>query len=576
MTTSLNPASQPFFPGGGLTRRDSSVLLTADQPLDQPTTEDMPGSFVTTPTSMGDTLATGGPLDLMHGRSGSSYHSARSSPAPPDFTQRVEAGEVPRLASPPDSLGSPSNSSDVQAAQRNGDSLDPTQNPLSRSGFSDKSGTSSIPAIESFLRRERGPFEPFDGGNGAPKWDDGPLGGFSGAGYGGLPPGGSTRGSIHRASTFGPIGKPLNELSTPPSGHGPFGGSLHSPIGNASRSMSLSLPVASPGGQMRKTSFAAFDQPYTPNHPGPPRSPLPNSFLNYTIGGGTTPQGQSATATPTSNAFQANQNLGPFSNAENMSSSPSSVRSMGGIEAMVNATNGGGQFDSQAKSSPFINDLLDRLIRCEYSTSSIQREVGELNRKMSLLLDRIPVPTGENGPPQSLTPTGNMYFQNGSSTSSLVRDKDDEIRQLNQRVSTLTTSVTQLMQAQSHSQIQSMNAGLPYTGTPDLPGGGFGARGDSGNRASPRAPIPIRTWSSGSMEIGLGMGNPGPIGRGPDIGLGGASGGPPMSRGKRQSVISLGRRDSAGVCPVNVMNWTVILISLDVDCHGWRRLVQLP
>jgi len=40
-------------------------------------------------------------------------------------------------------------------------------------------------------------------------------------------------------------------------------------------------------------------------------------------------------------------------------------------------------FDTQAKASPFINDLLNRLLRCKYSTKEIQRELGDVTRKLN-------------------------------------------------------------------------------------------------------------------------------------------------------------------------------------------------
>ncbi|KAG8907056.1 hypothetical protein FRB99_005433 [Tulasnella sp. 403] len=450
------------------------------------------------------------------------------------------------------------------------------------------------------------------------------------------------------SANFGPIGKPttqqINDLAIPPHNqpHQSFGSShqqqMQSSAGAVPRSMSLSLPVGmnapGPAGlPNRKSSYVTFDPAFS-NHPPPSKSPLPHSFLNYTIGGGASNQGQgnSNNPTPTTSAFgtPTGAMLGPmgsFNSVETMSSSPSSVRSSGLSESM-------NSFDQQAKSSPFLNDLLDRLIRCEYSTSSIQRDIGDLSKKMSLLLDRVTSDRKDanaNGlgsdigrdtlsaspmAGNSVTPTagtpgvgptlgGNLYtFPNGSSTSSLalqsptpgsVKDRDDEIRRLNQQINTLTASVAQLLAAQSHAQIQNMNnqltapspvglgpgfngngpmgtpsgigqgnmgLGMGMTtpnlgGTPDLPQnamGGLGAaRGElnMGSRSSPRAPVPVRTWSSGSMEMNLGMtahGGPGAIpGRQDSTGGGPGPGGPPgMLRDKRRSVISVGRRDSSG------------------------------
>lgn len=724
--TSLNPASQPFFP-----RTDSSsVLGTGDpnafglggsdqdfqtSPLDTPTESALGHAGIVggarTPVG-GNGLGGPGAIEGSNGSlriqgehervasTISSYQSARSSPSPSSFTNGLSLTKASEALdpttggightqytmqpltsnSPPDSLGSPSTS-----ASRDGD--DPgnpgstipvsahsltseghqqdDHHPLSRSGFSDRSG-SSYPAIESFLRRERGgmtgnPSSLGSSGAGdaistSPSSGSVETGGGPNRGFGAppfkwdglpntIPPGTSPSGHgtqfssalssqvghspfarppSSRSSTYGPIGKPFTQandlaLPTTPS-HQILNPQLQSSLGPIARSMSLSLPINNAGSQppslpARKASFAAFEQNYPPQS----RSPLPSSFLNYTIGGNNNSQqhAMSANVTPTSTAFGPNHlaGLGPTSvypgaSAENMSSSPSSVRSGGGhLPDPLQ-----GSFDGQAKASPFINDLLDRLIRCEYSNSNIQREISEMSRKMNILLEHvINNPPNTNGNADagrdthgtsplagnSITPTagtpgigsgalGNIYsFPNASSTSSLVlksptpnsvreRERDDEIRQLNQRIATLTTSVAQLLQAQTQSQIQAMNAGLggpasgfpgsstsgpnglggmgvsPHiSGTPDLPQNpmtGLAAAREMGigNRASPRAPVPVRTWSSTSLEMGLNMTNT------PQAsGVGGmrtdTSAGSSMLRDKRRSVMTIGRRDSAGV-----------------------------
>lgn len=718
--TSLNPASQPFFPSGPAVRRDSAALLVAggdgayqvvggagaaqktppSSALEAPLADNVNATILSarsgTPSSLSgvpttseeSSLRLGATKPERHDRVASSlsnYQSARGSPSPPN-TFHTSPTEVQDMAgasqflrqpplttsSPPESLGSrstsvsrdddgPLSSSSVQqphqhrreaggmVAVANADegSAD-SPHPLSRSAFSDRS---SFPAIESFLRREgrvAAPAAPYlTGANGgdlasitpgsgdqANKWEDVPPQGYlgpapAGLGNGNGPQpavGGFSRVPGSRSSTFGPIGKPaigVNDLAPPIAPHQLIGAQGNSQPGAIPRSMSLSLPVnppIQPAGPVRKSSFAAFDNTFTaasPAAPQPPpsKSPLPSSFLNYTIGGSTNNQ-PSANTTPTSGPFTASHggtslsaSVGPYSNAtgtENMSSSPSSVRSIGNMSELAS-----NPFDAQAKASPFINDLLDRLIRCEYSTSNIQREIGDINRKMNILLDSL-VGGGVHRPDvngdshstspiagNTVTPTagtpginatarlgdnGLYSFKNASSTSSLLlgspaapggprdrdRERDEEIRQLNVRISTLNTSVTQLLQAQSQAQIQNMNAGLGgaspavlgsgfngnagmgmgmgtpnLSGTPDLPQtpmGGIGGRGADmglGNRPSPRAPIPVRTWSSGSLDVGPALAA-GAAGRG---GVG-----PGLLQDKRRSIISLGRRDSTGVC----------------------------
>ncbi|KAG8922485.1 hypothetical protein FRC01_013971 [Tulasnella sp. 417] len=724
--------SQPFFPraesspGLGPTDSGTFSLVGSDQefhtsPLDTPTESALSRAGIVggarTPVG-GNALGASGAIDGSNGTlriqgehervasSISSYQSARSSPSPSSFTNGLSltkandaldpsTGGVGHsqytmqpltTSSPPDSIGSPSTSAsrDADDPGHPGSGIPGTthslageghpqddndgHHPLSRSGFSDRSGL-SYPAIESFLRRERGGMtghpsslgssgagdvvssSPSNGsvetgggpnrGFGAPpfKWDDLPNTippGTSPSGQGAQYSSGLSnqmanssfaRPSSSRSTTYGPIGKPFtqaNDLALPTPSHQILNPQLQSPLGPIARSMSLSLPVNNAGPQppnlpARKASFAAFEQNYPPQS----RSPLPSSFLNYTLGGGNNSHQQaiSANVTPTSAAFGPNQlaALGPTSvypgaSAENMSSSPSSVRSGGGhLPDPLQ-----GSFDGQAKASPFINDLLDRLIRCEYSNSNIQREITEMSRKMNILLEHVinnPPHTNGNADAgrethgtsplagNSMTPTagtpgigsgplGNIYsFPNASSTSSLVlksptpnsvreRERDDEIRQLNQHIASLTSSVAQLMQAQAHAQIQARNAGIggsPATmgsgypgssttgpnglagmgvpphvsGTPDLPQNpmtGLAAARDMGigNRASPRAPIPVRTFSSSSIEMGLNMANT-PQGGG----VGGmrvdTSAGPSMLRDKRRSsVMTIGRRDSAG------------------------------
>ncbi|KAG8876194.1 hypothetical protein FRB97_004342, partial [Tulasnella sp. 331] len=393
---------------------------------------------------------------------------------------------------------------------------------------------------------------------------------------------------------------------------------------SASRSMSLSL-MATPTGNAnnnaglaaRKSTFA-FD--YSPHQTPPSRSPLPNGFQSYNLGGpGVISQHASATNTPTDSGFRhitgnmsSNAALNPLSvhvGADNMSSSPSSsVRSSAGhiFEAAAN-------FDAQAKASPFLNDILDRVIRCEHSTNLVQRELSELNVKVSLLLDRLsgagPIMMNGGGgvsraqaneahrggntiTPTSGTPgvgggnsvAANFYsFPNNSSTSSLIsptpnlvrdRERDEEINQLNQRIGALTTSVGQLLAAQSQSHIQNVNSGFTAPspgglgpglslasnrgmggggvsiglgmgmgtpsigGTPDVPQTPLGLGGTrpelNVGRPSPRAPIPVRTWSSGSIDMMGASGRPE------------GAGGTLLPRDKRRSVITTGRRDSAG------------------------------
>ncbi len=250
-------------------------------------------------------------------------------------------------------------------------------------------------------------------------------------------------------------------------------------------------------------------------------------------------------------------------------------------------------FEAQIKASPMIHDLLDRLIRCEYSTREIQRDLGELHRKVNVLLERsLTNNNGSNGTqPEfkdpfsgnalrrgSFTPGGNMGPR--PSIGNVAPNQpapSDDITSISQRLNTLTSSVGQLLALQTQ-QVQTptltpisglpnvTNNGLlgPKTSTPNLDylpaqslgnpsaiGRGHPNRPDM--RPSPRLPNPpMRTWSTGTID--LPMRPPDNLGRSDnflsirpplDASMGRQDGFP---RDKRRSVSGLMRRDSASVC----------------------------
>ncbi|KAF9055130.1 hypothetical protein BDZ89DRAFT_1055744 [Hymenopellis radicata] len=252
-------------------------------------------------------------------------------------------------------------------------------------------------------------------------------------------------------------------------------------------------------------------------------------------------------------------------------------------------------FEAQIKASPMIHDLLDRLIRCEYSTREIQRDLGELHRKVNVLLERSL--TNNNGSnstqPEFKDPFSGNALRRGSFTPQLPGGNmgprpsignvapnqpapSDDITSISQRLNTLTSSVGQLLALQTQ-QVQTptltpisglpnvTNNGLlgPKTSTPNLDylppqslgnpsamGRGHPNRPDM--RPSPRLPNPpMRTWSTGTID--LPMRPPDNLGR-PDNFL---SIRPPLDanmgrqdgfpRDKRRSVSGLMRRDSASL-----------------------------
>lgn len=124
-------------------------------------------------------------------------------------------------------------------------------------------------------------------------------------------------------------------------------------------------------------------------------------------------------------------------------------------------------FEVQLRSSPMINDVLERLVRCEISTREIHRNLNDVHRKVDLLLERSmgfssqpefkdPFAPGSSSgglsglPPQSisrLSVSGNIAPNQQSS---------DDIIQISQRLNTLTSSVGQLLALQTQQHMQSV------------------------------------------------------------------------------------------------------------------------
>ncbi|KAJ3851644.1 hypothetical protein EV368DRAFT_42686 [Lentinula lateritia] len=206
-------------------------------------------------------------------------------------------------------------------------------------------------------------------------------------------------------------------------------------------------------------------------------------------------------------------------------------------------------FEAQLKASPMIHDLLDRLVRCEFSTREIQRDLGDMHRKVNLLVERS---LGANSQPEFKDPfasSNTPTFSPRPSTVNIAPNQSapaDDISTISQRLNTLTSSVGQLLALQTQqihtaSSIPGLplmntgNVGLEVNSTPAMLGHGLPSRSDI--RPSPRLPNPpLRTWSTGTLDL--------PV-RGADM-----NGSRPdaQSRGdKRRSVSGLLRRDSSGV-----------------------------
>jgi len=220
-------------------------------------------------------------------------------------------------------------------------------------------------------------------------------------------------------------------------------------------------------------------------------------------------------------------------------------------------------FESQLTASPMIHDILDRLVRCEYSTREIQRDLGDVHRKVNLLVERslgvgsVPefkdpfAPANANGHRFSPPPNGSRQSVGGNIAPNQQVPSDD-ITQISQRLNTLTSSVGQLLALQTKHHMHP-TSGLPNNhiltnvqpdlnpaAPPQLPSNpsiiGHGLPNRPDLRPSSRAPHPpVRTWSAGALELPM---------RPPDAGIGRQD---PI-RDKRRSAAGLSRRDSSGVC----------------------------
>jgi translation initiation factor 4A len=224
-------------------------------------------------------------------------------------------------------------------------------------------------------------------------------------------------------------------------------------------------------------------------------------------------------------------------------------------------------FEAQLKSSPMIHDILERLIRCEYSTREIQRDLSDVHRKVDLLVGRS---SGTGSQPEFkdpfATPNTNGFsisppLPNGPrpSIGNIAPNQSipsDDITMISQRLNTLTSSVGQLLALQTQhaqpsnteSRSNSIIGSSPQQGditpnqifsppalpNPALLGNGLPHRSDM--RHSPRPPHPpTRTWSAGTLDLPMRPSDPS-VGRQD-----------PMLRDKRRSVTGLLRRDSSGV-----------------------------
>lgn len=255
-----------------------------------------------------------------------------------------------------------------------------------------------------------------------------------------------------------------------------------------------------------------------------------------------------------------------------MSSSPASSLDSGSHFAPSLEFPSSGSFEVQLKSSPLMNEVLDRLARLELANREIQRDLGDVHRKVDILVERalnqtsgVNQGSGMNAPvefkdpfapssqsSQGFLPQGGFNGPRGSIANIAPNQNPpaDDITTISNRLNTLTTSVGQLLALQTQ-QIQANSSALLGGGLPpvDLAPAppllnstsalGHGMPGRPDIRQNPRMPNPpMRTWSAGTLDIPH---------RNTDSPAGSMGRQDSIFRDKRRSVSGLLRRDSAGV-----------------------------
>jgi translation initiation factor 4A len=235
-----------------------------------------------------------------------------------------------------------------------------------------------------------------------------------------------------------------------------------------------------------------------------------------------------------------------------LASSPVSTGSAPSANSFIIGANDR-SIDAQIKNSPFLHDILDRVIRTEYAQRDLSREIGALSNKINLLVERLEL--GDSRRSFSASPRpGGMMGGNfpGSPPGGPLHHNPTGDGDISKRLDALTSSVQQILMIQQQNHVNSTNAPFRDNGSisPSVgPGGGFdqippmmnigGGPGMMGppNRPQVRNPAPpMRTWSAGSLDLPMRQDNP-HLAR-PDA----------LINQKRRSVVgNLTRRDSSAV-----------------------------
>lgn len=146
----------------------------------------------------------------------------------------------------------------------------------------------------------------------------------------------------------------------------------------------------------------------------------------------------------------------PFTSSSPVSSQDSNGRGTSSVDLQTQS------FDAQLKSSSVIKDMMDRLLLCEYTTREIQRDLGDINRKVNLLVERALGVGGGAPHPEFQDPfstNGNLGALNkprpsiGNIAPNQPANTDD-ITSISQRLNTLTSSVGQLLALQTQQMQQ--------------------------------------------------------------------------------------------------------------------------
>jgi hypothetical protein len=208
-------------------------------------------------------------------------------------------------------------------------------------------------------------------------------------------------------------------------------------------------------------------------------------------------------------------------------------------------------FDAQAMTSPYLQDILDRVLRTEYAQRDLSREVNNLLTKVNFIVEQVvpqrsfapsPIPgaTGSFGPPShlSVSPPSSMNAPFGLGGP---RDEGD----ISKRLDALTNSVQQILMIQQ----QQLAPGFPPNGnlsgrdfapdqvSPSSNGGTPPFGGPMPHRPGQRTTgPPMRAFSTGNLDMPLR----------PELHTGGPP--PNLLNQKRKSIVgNLGRRDSTMV-----------------------------